>query len=108
MDRAAIPSLFFSAMFHTDSIITIAGLPRMSFKARLLNLAAYFAIVRLLGPRSVGAAYEQHQQNGKGSHDDFLPLRCESGHYIVSQGQRFRTKSNWGSPLMLPFAVFRL
>jgi hypothetical protein len=83
MNRAAIPSLFFPAMFHTDSIITVAGLPRMSFKARLLNIAAYFAIVRLLGPRSVGAVYKQHQQDGKGSHDDLLSLCCEGGHYFV-------------------------
>jgi hypothetical protein len=83
MNRAAIPSLFFPAMFHTDSIITVAGLPRMSFKARLLNLAAYFAIVRLLGPRSVGAVYKKHQQDCKGSHDDLLSLRCDGGHYFV-------------------------
>jgi hypothetical protein len=37
----------------------------------------------LLGPRGVGAVYKQHQQNGKGSHDDLLSLCCESGHYIV-------------------------
>jgi|tagenome__1003787_1003787.scaffolds.fasta_scaffold20815418_2 hypothetical protein len=87
MNRAAIPSLFFSAMFHTDSIITVASRPRMSFKARLLNLAAYFAIVRLLGPRSVGAAYEQHQQNGKGSHDD-------SSLYVVKAGTTSLARGN--------------
>src|SRR5215217_2685611 len=93
-------------MFHTDSIITVAGLPRMSFKARLLNLAAYFAIVRLLGPRSVGAGYKQHQQNGKGSHDDLLSLCCESGHYMVGiwRPQTFHATGddsvlNWGSQL---------
>src|SRR3954451_23188924 len=63
---------FFPAMLHTDSIITAAGLPRMSFQAGLLDLAAYFAIVRLLGPCSVGAVYKKHQQDGKGSHDDLL------------------------------------
>jgi hypothetical protein len=56
----AHPSLFFPAMLHTDSIITAAGLPRMSFQAGLLDLAAYFAIVRLLGPCSVGAVYKKH------------------------------------------------
>ena len=68
----AHPSLFFPAMLHTDSIITAAGLPRMSFQAGLLDVAAYFAIVRLLGPCSVGAVYKKHQQDGKGSHDDLL------------------------------------
>ena len=68
----AHPSLFFPAMLHTDSIITAAGLPRMSFQAGLLDVAAYFAIVRLLGPCSVGAVYKKQQQDGKGSHDDLL------------------------------------
>ena len=68
----AHPSLFFPAMLHTDSIITAAGLPRMSFQAGLLDVAAYFAIVRLLGPCSVGAVYKKHQKDGKGSHDDLL------------------------------------
>jgi hypothetical protein len=72
------PSLFFLAMFHTNSIITVAGLARMSFQAGLSNVAAYFAIVRLLGPCSVGAVYKKHQQDGKGSHDDLLSL-----HYCV-------------------------
>jgi hypothetical protein len=70
------PSLFFPAMLHTDSIITAAGLPRMSFQAGLLDVAAYFAIVRLLGPCSVGAVYKKHQKDGKGSHDDLLS-RCD-------------------------------
>jgi hypothetical protein len=70
-------------MFHTDSIITVAGLPRMSFQAGLLNVAAYFAIVRLLGPCSVDAVYKKHQQDGKGSHDDLLSLCWDGGHYFV-------------------------
>src|SRR3954469_13605919 len=66
----AHPSLFFPAMLHTDSIITAAGVPRMSFQAGLLDVAAYFAIVRLLGPCGVGAVYKKHQQDDEGSHDD--------------------------------------
>jgi hypothetical protein len=81
--RAAIPSLFFLAMFHTDSIITVAGLPRMSFQAGLPNVAAYFTIVRLLGPCSVYAVYKKHQQDGKGSHDDLLSLCWDGEHYFV-------------------------
>ena len=105
-------SLFFLAMFHTNSIITVAGLPRMSLQAGLSNVAAYFAIVRLLGPCSVGAVYKKHQQDGKGSHDDLLSLCCDGGHYCVGiwrpptipshvrLRQPFRTKSNWGPQLM--------
>ena len=52
----AHPSLFFPTMLHKDSVITAAGLPRMSFQAGLLNVAAYFAIVRLLGPCSGSVA----------------------------------------------------
>jgi hypothetical protein len=47
---------FFPTMLHKDSVITAAGLPRMSFQAGLLNVAAYFAIVRLLGPCSGSVA----------------------------------------------------
>ena len=108
----AHPSLFFPAMLHTDSIITAAGLPRMSFQAGLLDVAAYFAIVRLLGPCSVGAVYKKHQQDGKGSHDDLLSLCCDGGHCCVGiwrpptipshvrLRQPFRTNSNWGPQLM--------
>jgi hypothetical protein len=108
----AHPSLFFPAMLHTDSIITAAGLPRMSFQAGLLDVAAYFAIVRLLGPCSVGAVYKKHQQDGKGSHDDLLSLCCDDEHYCVGiwrpptipshvrLRQPLRTKSNGGPQLM--------
>jgi hypothetical protein len=72
MNPGCHPSLFFLAMFHTNSIITIAGLARMSLQAGLSNVAAYFAIVRLLGPCSVGAVYKKQQQDGNGSHDDLL------------------------------------
>src|SRR6478752_2801598 len=44
-----ISSLFFPAMVHADNIVSVAGLPRMSFQAGLLKIAACFAVVRLLG-----------------------------------------------------------
>jgi hypothetical protein len=112
MNPGCHPSLFFLAMFHTNSIITVAGLPRMSLQTGLSNVAAYFAIVRLLGPCRVGAVYKKHQQSGKGSHDDLLSLCCDGGHYCVGiwrpptipshvrLRQPFRTKSNWGPQLM--------
>ena len=80
MNPGCHPSLFFLAMFHTNSIITVAGLPRMSLQAGLSNVAAYFAIARLLGLCRVGAVYEKHQQDGKGSHHDLLSL------YVATAG----------------------
>jgi hypothetical protein len=115
------PFAIFLAMFHTNSIITVAGLARMSFQAGLSNVAAYFAIVRLLGPCSVGAVYKKHQQDGKGSHDDLLSLMLRrrallrwdlaptdhSSH--VRLRKPFRTKSELGPQLMEQyFSVFRL
>ena len=107
------PSLFFLAMFHTNSIITVAGLARMSLQASLSNVAAYFTIVRLLGPCSVGAVYKKHQQDGKGPHDDLLSLHYCVGIWgpptipsHVRLRKPFRTKSNWGPQLMEQYSLF--
>jgi hypothetical protein len=66
----AILALFLSTMVHADAVLAIAGLAGMILQARLLNLAAQFAAVRLLSLRCGDAAVErkQRQRNGCNSH----------------------------------------
>src|SRR5258705_11142984 len=72
-------SVFFTAMVHTDTILSVTGCPRMIFQAGLQLIAACFAIVRLLGSYcGVGTVCgKQHQQNGNGWHDHPLKVKMQ-------------------------------
>jgi hypothetical protein len=65
--------LSFRAMVHTDVVIGLACALCVSFNASIIILATFlFAIFRLCCRCRVAneAKASQHQQSGKGSHDD--------------------------------------
>ena len=63
-------------MVHADVVIGLAGTLRVSFNASRIVIATQFAILRLCCRCHM--AYQtmanQHQQSGKGFHDDCIPV----------------------------------